>query len=266
MISTIVLYLGVMLMAQSNGDVRVEPGKRVPESLTLHLEEKPAARDVTIRYMLFAPKDYKSEGKKWPLMLFLHGLGECSNDDLNRVKIHGPAHFVDSRPDFPFVVVTPQLPPPPGYKEGVAYSSEQIIALAHGAWKPEPLIQLIDHVVAHLNIDPERVYVTGLSMGGYGTYRLVAAHPDRFAAAVAICGGGEPEMATSLARVPIWAFHGAKDTTVPLAVGQKMVGEIKQAGGKVMFTVYPEVGHDSWKRAYANEKVYDWLLSHKRNK
>jgi predicted peptidase len=264
MISAVAIYLGVMLMAQSNGDIRVEPGKQLPQSLTVQIDGKPAERDVTIRYMLFAPKDYKADGKKWPLMLFLHGLGECSNDDLSRVKIHGPAHFVDSRPDFPFVVVTPQLPPPPGYKEGAAYTSEQIIALAHDAWKPEPLAKLVDHLAGKLNIDPDRVYVTGLSMGGYGTYRLVAAHPERFAAAVAICGGGEPEMAKSLARIPIWVFHGAKDATVPLAIGQKMVDQIKQVGGDVKFTVYPDVGHDSWKRAYANQKVYDWLLAHKR--
>ena len=264
MISTVALYLGVLLMAPSNGEIRVEPGKQLPQSFTVRLDAKPAARDATIRYMLFAPKDYKADGKKWPLMLFLHGLGECSNDDLTRVKIHGPAHFVDSRPDFPFVVITPQLPPPPGYKEGVAYTSEQIIALAHDAWKPEPLVQLVDHVVAKMNIDPDRVYVTGLSMGGYGTYRLVAAHPERFAAIVAICGGGESEMAGPLSRVPIWAFHGAKDTVVPLAIGQKMVDDIKQAGGDVKFTVYPDVGHDSWKRAYANQEIYDWLLAHKR--
>src|SRR4029078_1052174 len=112
-----------------------------------------------------------------------------------------------------------------GSKEGVAYSSEQIIEIAHDAWKPDQLIQLVDHVVAKLNIDRDRVYVTGLSMGGYGTYRLVAAYPDRFAAAVPIFGGGEQEMAKPLSRVPIWAFHGAKDGTVPLPVGQKIVDE-----------------------------------------
>jgi predicted peptidase len=260
----VALNLGMMFMVQSNGDVRVEPGKQLPQSYTFHIDARPGDPGITIRYLLFVPKNYKADGKKWPMMLFLHGLGECSNDDLNRVKIHGPAHFVDSRPDFPFVVVTPQLPPPPGYKEGVAYSSEQIIAMAHDAWKPEPLMQLVDHVAGKLNIDRERIYVTGLSMGGYGTYRLVAAHPNKFAAAVPICGGGEPEMAKFVARVPIWAFHGAKDTTVPLAIGQKMVDEIKSARGDIKFTVYPDAGHDSWKPAYADDKVYDWLLTHKR--
>ena len=132
---SIALFSGAMLMAQSNDSIRVEPGKQLPQSLKIRVDGKAAAGDVTMRYLLFAPKDYKADGKKWPLMLFLHGLGECSNDDLSRVKIHGPAHLVDSRPDFPFVVVTPQLPPPAGYKEGVTYTSDQIIALARNAWK-----------------------------------------------------------------------------------------------------------------------------------
>jgi predicted peptidase len=132
------------------------------------------------------------------------------------------------------------------------------------AWQPEPLIQLVDHVQKNLNIDRTRVYCTGLSMGGFGTYRLVAAYPERFAAALPICGGGEPAaMARSLRRVPIWAFHGAKDDVVPLRRSEEMVHAIRCAGGDVRFTVYPDVGHDSWKRAYANPEVYDWLLSHR---
>lgn len=254
-------------MAQSSDKIHIEPGKQLPQSLAVRLDGKPAAGDVTIRYMLFVPKDYQATGRKWPLMLFLHGLGECSNADLSRVKIHGPAHFVDSRPDFPFIVVTPQLPPPPGYKEGVVYTSQQIIALADKAWKPEELIQLVDHVMAKLNVDRDRVYVTGLSMGGYGTWRLVAAYPDRFAAAVPICGGGEPEkMAHALSRVPIWAFHGAKDATVPLEKCQQMVDAVKRAGGDVRLTVYPEAQHDSWTATYNNKQVYDWLLAHRRSK
>jgi predicted peptidase len=262
---SVAVLVGVLFMGKAGDSINIAPGKQLPQSLVVHLDEKPAPRNVTIRYMLFVPKGYKSEGKKWPLILFLHGLGECSNDDLSRVKIHGPAHFVDSRPDFPFVVVTPQLPPPAGYKEGVAYSSEQIIALAHDAWKPNELIKLVDHVVSNLNIDRQRVYVTGLSMGGYGTWRLVAEYPDRFAAAVPICGGGEPEkMARSLSRVPIWAFHGAKDGTVPVEKSQQMVDAVKRAGGDVKLTIYANGQHDSWKPTYDNPKVYDWLLEHRR--
>jgi predicted peptidase len=187
------------------------------------------------------------------LMLFLHGLGECGNNELERVKIHGPPSFVDSRPDFPFVVVSPQCPPPKGQMKDVPK-----------AWKADQLIQLIDHVTHQLKIDRTRVYCTGLSMGGFGTWRLVADHPERFAAALPICGGGEPgAWACSLRRVPVWAFHGAKDPTVPLSKSEEMVDAVRRAGGDVKLTVYPDVEHNSWKPTYDNPQVYEWLLSHR---
>jgi predicted peptidase len=248
-----VLFAGVLLMSQVGDSISVEPGKQLPQSVTVRVLKDGPLSDRTIRYMLFVPAGYRAEGKPWPLMLFLHGLGECSEDDLSRVKIHGPASFVEERPEFPFVVVTPQLPPPPGQMEDVPT-----------AWQPEPLIQLLDHVMGQLNIDRTRVYCTGLSMGGFGTWRLVAAHPERFAAAVPICGGGKPAvMSPSLRRVPIWAFHGALDPVVPLCRSEEMVSGVRRAGGDVKLTVYPDVGHDSWKRVYANPEVYEWLLSHR---
>jgi predicted peptidase len=135
------------------------------------------------------------------------------------------------------------------------------------AWKADELILLVDHVVAKLNVDPNRVYVTGLSMGGYGTWRLAAKYPERFAAALPICGGGQPdEMAKALSRVPIWAFHGEKDAVVRVAESKKMVEAVRRAGGDVKLTVYPDVEHNSWDRTYDNQEVYDWLLSHRRKK
>src|SRR5215207_8752716 len=116
---SVALFSGAILMVQSSDSVRTEPGKQLPQSLKIRVAGKQAVSDVTMRYLLFTSKDYKSDGKKSPLMLFLHGLGECSIDELSRVKTHGPAQLVESQADFPFVVVTPQLPPPPGYKEGV---------------------------------------------------------------------------------------------------------------------------------------------------
>jgi predicted peptidase len=238
-------------MSQNDNAIRIEPGKQLPQSVKVRADD--GSRDVVVRYMLFTPQDYQADGRPWPLLLFLHGLGECSLDDLTRVKIHGPAKLVDSRPDFPFVLVTPQCPPPKGQMKDVPT-----------AWKAAQLIQLLDHVTNELNIDRTRVYATGLSMGGYGTWRLVAAYPERFAAAVPICGGGEPDrMAGPLSRVPIWAFHGAKDPTVPLARSREMVDAVRCAGGNVRFTVYPDVEHNSWEPTYDNPEVYDWLLAHR---
>ena len=247
-------YIGMMLMLQPNGEITIEPGKQLPQSISVRVHADSGMREQMIHYMLFTPRGYHADDKQWPLMLFLHGLGECGDNELERVKIHGPAKLVESQPDFPFVVVTPQCLPPAGGMKDVPT-----------AWKPEPLIQLVDHVVAQMRIDPARVYVTGLSMGGYGTWRLVAAHPDRFAAALPICGGGEPgEMAGTLRRVPIWAFHGARDPVVPLSASQEMVDAVERAGGDVRLTVYPDVAHDSWTQTYNNREVYDWLLSHRR--
>lgn len=242
-------------MAQTSDSIHVEPGKQLPQSLVVHAESDGKPSDKTMHFLLFVPQDYKADGKKWPVMLFLHGYGECGNGttELDLVKVHGPAGFVDSRPDFPFVVVSPQCPKPKHDLKKIAK-----------AWNPEELIQLLDHLAKNLNIDSTRVYVTGLSMGGFGTWRLVAAHPERFAAAMPICGGGEPEqMAGSLRRVPIWAFHGARDTVVPLFRSQEMVDAVRRAGGDVKLTVYPEADHNSWDQTYDNPAVYDWLLSHR---
>jgi len=259
---------GALFMAQT-GEIHIEPGKQLPQSVVVHVSDQGKAREVTIRYLLFVPKDYKATGEKWPLMLFLHGLGECSNDDLDKVKIHGPAKIVEGRPDFPFVLITPQCPPPPGYdpaKAG-ALTSPQVIELVRKAWNPKELIQLVGHVLDKLNVDPDRVYVTGLSMGGYGTWRLAATYPDRFAAAVPICGGGEyNQMSPALSRVPIWAFHGAKDPTVPISESKHMIYALRQVSGDIRFTTYPDAAHNSWEQTYNNQEVYDWLLAHRRGK
>jgi predicted peptidase len=257
MIVSFTLFLGALLMAQAADAIKVEPGKQLPQSVVIRAaHDDGTTSDLRLRYMLFVPEDYQTGGEPWPLLLFLHGYGECSDTDLDLVKIHGPAKIVESRPDFPFVLVTPQHR---------LFARE--MKMIKAAWKPDELIQLLDHVSKHCNIDAARVYVTGLSMGGYGTWRLAAAHPERIAAAVPICGGGEPEtMAAGLRSVPIWAFHGAKDSIVPLSESEKMVEAVRNAGGDVRFTVYPDVEHDSWVKTYGNQAVYDWLLSHRRPK
>jgi predicted peptidase len=244
---------GIVFMPQPGCAISIEPGKHRAQSITIQEQDARVPSAQTVHYMLYTPRDYVSSEKSWPLLLFLHGLGECGNNELERVNTHGPSKLAASRPDFPLVVVTPQCPPPPGAMNDVPR-----------AWRPELLIQLVDHVAANMRIDASRVYVTGLSMGGYGTWRLVAAYPHRFAAAVPVCGGGEPqEMAAALRGVPIWAFHGARDAVVPLSESQAMVDAVRNAGGQVRFTVYPEAEHDAWTTTYNNPDVYEWLLSHR---
>jgi len=210
----------------------------------------------SLRYLLFTPKGYDaSSTKRWPLMLFLHGAGERGND-IWKVAIHGPPKNVAQNPDFPFILVSPQCP------QGET-------------WSTESLLGLLEKVMQEHKVDPERVYLTGLSMGGYGTWDLGLKHPEKFAAIVPICGGGsllsvllaDGEKKTALQSLGIWAFHGGKDPTVPVDESQRLVALLKKGGVKdARITVYPEAGHDSWTETYRNPELYEWLLSHSRKR
>ena len=207
-----------------------------------HLEKEITVK-VKLNYLLFLPEGYAKSDKKWPLILFLHGSGE-SGKDLSKVKIHGPPKIVETKPDFPFIVVSPQS--------------------RRRGWNPDTLKALLHEVLADYRVDRDRVYLTGLSMGGYGTWALAAAYPDYFAAIVPICGRGDPDDAPVLKNLPVWVFHGAKDEDVPLSRSEEMVEALKKAGADVKFTVYPEAGHDSWTQTYDNPELYEWLLIHRR--
>lgn len=206
-------------------------------------EHAKATYTVDIDYLLYKPKGF-DEQDKWPLLLFLHGAGE-RGADLEKVKVHGPPKLVAAGKELPFVIVSPQCP-------------------ANSWWDSRALLALIDHVVATGKIDEDRIYVTGLSMGGYGTWKLLADAPDRFAAAAPICGGGIPYLTRKHAHVPTWVFHGAKDFVVPLSASEAMVDGLKRSGAEPKFTIYPEADHDSWTETYNNDELYDWLLSHRR--
>ncbi len=218
-------------------------GKQVACELKVKAGAGEDAQEQTVRYWLFVPANYETE-KSLPLVVFLHGAGE-RGADLEVVKKWGPPKIVEQKPDFPFILVSPQCP-------------------AAQRWDADAIAQLTDHVAGTLKVDKQRMYITGLSMGGYGTWALLAKHPQLYAAAVPICGGGEPEQAAQMKDVPIWCFHGDKDTTVSISQSEVMVKAVTDAGGSVKFTVYPGVGHNSWTATYANQQVYDWLLSHKR--
>lgn len=198
------------------------------------------------KFLLYLPQNFAAHGaERYPLLIFLHGSGE-SGDDIERVKINGPPKFLDSRPDFPFVVVAPQA------------------ASAHVGFDVHELNLLLAQVLRRLPIDVDRVYLTGLSMGGRATYRWASSRPGTFAAIAPISGAGNPRAGCTLKSVPIWAFHGAKDDVVKTADDEAMVQAIKACGGDIKFTVYPELGHAAWEPAYEDPKLYAWLLSHRR--
>jgi len=226
----------------------------LPKNQTAKNAKLTITKSVELDYLLFTPKDYNEDkSKKWPLMVFLHGAGERGTN-LTKVAVHGPPKIVIKRDDFPFVLVSPQCP------EG-------------GRWEREAVIALVDEAIEKYRVDPDRVYLTGLSMGGFGTWSTATAYPERFAAVAPICGGGNvvdvllPKKGaeSALKTLPIWAFHGAKDPTVKLEESQRMVDAFKRAGNNdVKLTIYPEAQHDSWTETYNNEELYTWFLEHTR--
>jgi predicted peptidase len=227
--------------------LKAEPiGNQQPHSF-----KKRITKTVAANYLLFLPKDYgQKKSKRWPLILFLHGAGE-RGIDLSQVKLHGPPRLVKDKPDFPFIVVSPQCP------------NGQF-------WSNDVLLALLDEITSRYKVDESRVYLTGLSMGGFGTWSLGLAYPDRFAAIAPICGGGDsigvllpdPQKEKALKSLPIWAFHGAKDNSVKLEESEKMVTVLKKIGNDARLTVYPQAGHDSWTETYNNPGLYEWFLQH----
>jgi predicted peptidase len=208
-------------------------------------------KKLSLQYLLYLPKDYdQTSDHKWPLIVFLHGQGERGSD-LDLLKKHGIPKIVEEREYFPFVVVSPQCP-------------------QRSSWlrKMDALRALIHNIIHSYQIDIARIYLTGISMGGFGAWHFAEAYPSLFAAIVPICGGTEPqdgfpERIHVLKDIPIWVFHGAKDRAVPVQMSQVLVDVLKAHHGNVQFTIYPDAGHDAWTRTYNNPKLYDWLLTQK---
>lgn len=224
-----------------------EAEKRETPSTPRQTEEsfQPKDNSQGYRYLLYKPasKQNGSTGK-WPLLVFLHGRGERGNN-LNLVKKHGPAKIVEHK-DLPFVIASPQCP------------------RTDLRWDPKIVAGLVDELLTNHPVDPSRVYLTGLSQGGFGTWATAAEYPAKFAAIAPVCGGGKVEWAKKYGSLPIWNFHGDADNVVPVRLSRGMVEAIRKAGGQIKHTEYPGVGHDSWTKTYRNPKLYEWFLSQRK--
>jgi predicted peptidase len=236
------LALSCFVLPAARAADEPKPGQQEAE----HFEKEVP---VKLDYLLYLPADYsKDKDKKFPLIMFLHGSGE-SGSDVNKVKVHGPPKLLEKGTDSPvkqFIVVSPQCP------------------AARQGWNVFQLNALLDDINAKYNVDQDRVYLTGLSMGGYGTWEWAGRNSDRFAAIAPMCGGGNPANVRRLATLPIWVFHGDADPTVNVKNSDDMVAALKAANADVKFTRYPGVGHDCWTRSYENPELFTWMLSHKR--
>lgn len=216
-----------------------------------------------LNYRFLIPEGYDPE-KKYPLVLFLHGAGERGNDNQAQLK-WGVTRFAEKEvmKKHPAFVIAPQVP------EGETWA--QLNWRETGLdTEPEPRLPLtlslevVDLIIETYPIDTDRIYITGLSMGGFGTWDAIIRYPDKFAAAIPICAGGDTRKADRIAHLPIWNFHGVLDEVVPVDLSRSMINALQEAGGNPGYTEYPDVGHDSWIPVYKDDYVLDWLFSQSR--
>lgn len=219
----------------------------------------------TLHYRLALPPTM-TKNNTYPLVLFLHGIGERGKDNVAQLK-HGVCSFVSKshQQKYPCIVLAPQCPESMKWVnvDGGLKSHIQpdTISLALKAVK-----NLIDSLVSVLPIDTNRIYITGISMGGIGTWDAITRYPNFFAAAAPVCGGGDETKASRLVNIPIWAFHGANDNVVLTSRTVNMINAIKNKNGKkAQCTIYPNVGHDSWTNTYKEEKLYKWIFKQKKS-
>ncbi len=221
-----------------------------------------AEADGRLPYRMMRPADYDAK-QKYPLVIFLHGAGERGDDNLVQL-VHGMNDFAkdENRRKHPCFVIAPQCPGEAKWVN-VDWSSDRHKLPAEPSDALKLTLNLIAALQKEFSIDPRRLYITGLSMGGYGTWDAVSRQPAMFAAAVPVCGGADEEQAAKLVKVPIWAFHGDQDTVVKPERSRRMIKALEAAGGQPKYTEYPGVGHNSWAKAYSDPAMMAWLFSQK---
>jgi len=228
-------------------------------------------------YRLLKPLDY-DPAKRYPLVLCLHGLGGRSDDNVAQMTDTGqyaaPLLLTAEslRKKHPCFVLAPQCPP--RVHDARQFANQWVAqpwnAATYRTDQTEisvPLrmvIELVEKLVKQYSIDPDRLYVTGLSMGGYGTWDILCRRPEMFAAAIPVCGGSDPSRAKDIAGVAVWAFHGAADSVIPVRGSREMIEALRAAGGNPKYTECEGVGHNVWVNAYTTEGLWDWLFSQKR--
>ncbi len=241
--------LSRFLKAVATSIILVSTVAALPPQPGQHVRELPDEQSSPGRkYLLFLPEDYGQTERKWPLIVYLHG-ASVRGSNLERVKRYGLPWLVENRKDFPFIVISPQCP-----------SGTRWVDLS-----PEFVMRILDEVCDEHAVDRDRVYITGVSMGGHGAWYLASRYPDRFAAVAPLCGRVDTTWAESLKDVPAWVFHGSRDRVCPRSYSDRMVGALESLGADVTYTVYEGAGHDIVTRTYRNEALYEWFLEHRRN-
>ncbi len=239
-------YLGFLFVVfLYSCQTQVDAQQVVPGTQTAEKFEK----TVPLNYLLYLPEDYDPDRKEgYPTILFLHGAGERGNN-VEVLTTWGPPKIAKEK-GLPFIIISPQCP------KGHWWTSMMY-----------SLKSLLDYSIKTYNIDTSRIYLTGLSMGGYGTFAFSLLYPNYFAAVAPMCGGGTPSMVNFCKSYPpIWVFHGDADKIVPIESSEIMVNKMKEAGYDVKFTVYKGGNHYMFQKAYREEGLFDWFLEHKKKK
>ncbi len=250
------LVVSVALLCPNHAQAQEAPQSQPDELSAFETHVFDDGQGRTLPYRLLAPSDVQGPS---PVLLFLHGAGE-RGDDNARQLIHGKTLLLKAARDFGCIVVAPQCPA--GSKWSVVDWTQDKVTFSDEPSEPMQLtLALIDQLAEQYDVDNNRLYIMGLSMGGYGTWDTIYRQPDRFAAAAPICGGADTAQAQKITHVPVWAFHGDADPVVSVELTRAMIQAIKDAGGDPRYTEYPDTGHNSWTPAFAEPELLPWLTS-----
>ncbi len=236
----VIFMVGMWMLVGHAAEVNSEMDKQFQQK-TIVIGEK------EIRYAVHVPAEYDPKTPT-PTIVFLHGIGECGTDGVAPLRV-GIAEAIKKNPqEWPFIVIFPQKE-----KSSDSWGNKDAMVIA-----------ILKKTQDEFNVDKTRIYLTGISQGGHGTWAIGANHPQLFAAIAPVCGWGSESMAKKLTKMPIWVFHGDKDPLVTVEAARNMEKWLKSAGGTMKLTVYPDVGHNSWDKAYRKEQLAAWFLKHKR--
>lgn len=244
----------------------------VPEIVNLYEERSVRVEDedrpVDFRYRLLRPERLEGDtatNSRLPLVLFLHGAGERGSDNVNQLK-YLPTWLAEpaARRRHPCFVLAPQCRMDERWVDVSWADGHSTPQSAKASVDLAAAMAALEDVLARESVDPSRIYLTGLSMGGFGTWDLAARTPERFAAIMPVCGGGDERVAGRIASLPTWCFHGDADTAVPVDRSRAMIAAVRAAGGRPIYSELAGVGHDSWTPAYRDGFVLDWLFAQRR--
>jgi predicted peptidase len=250
----------------SSAAIAAETTDVSPLAESMFIAKSHTASNGDVLLYRFLEPEQLADNQNYPLVIFLHGAGERGDDNLAQLK-HGLSELctAERRKQFPCFVIAPQCPPGQRWAD-IDWTKPEVQAPSKISRSLELTFEVVDRLISELPIDPTRIYITGLSMGGYGSWDALSRRPGFFAAAMPICGGGDPATADAIRHIPIACFHGELDKAVSPDKSRKMIEALRKSGATPIYVEYPGVGHDSWTQTYAEDKNWSWLFNQRLTK